>query len=756
MNKKLSVMITTGATLCLPVTGQTMSETAPPSSGDTINLSYVGDATRIGVGYHSDFDLTGELLHVFSEDAASAWIGEAWISSGAGGLKLDYHWLSGEDAATQRVRKVFAALDQNEEEDRKITVGYGAEREDWSWGSYVSYGLSDEREVGRRSSSETSEITGSANGHAFVQPVTTVTTTRIFEKAYDWGVGVRVARFFEEPLVRLNGGLDYEWGDDSNADADQITLSVGLEKYFTNSPWSVALSGEFLRKDGNFEQDDDDARGMIMVRYDIGQNHASTRTVRRVPVAAEAAPVTVKKELVKTEVSLAENAFFKLDSSKLPEQTQNELRFLAGKLKEEGYVGKLRVAGHTCDLGTDAYNQKLSERRANAVASALVEFGVPKEHLLVEAFGEIQPKYPNDGEENRRRNRRVDIEYVVAREQMETKEAPAGSVAQWKEEVIEEVPAWLKRAMRNPLAHKRTVDYYRFEKASQRTETGDPLFDNTPPVAVDDNFAAAEGASAQTLEVLPNDSDADGDTLTIVAVTQPAQGSVTINGDRLVFHPVAGFMGAVTFTYTIDDGYGGQDTATVTVQSAAALPDALDDQYTIPTNASATRLDVLANDSDPSGSPLRVVEVSGAQGQVTNNGNAISYLPPVGFVGVDRFTYTVENEHGGRDTASVTVTVVEPNGAPEAVRDHVHTQIGMPVTIDVLANDSDPDGDALTVISTTEPHEGSVAINGDNTVTYTPFAQFCGIDAFRYTISDGHGNTASALVTVQQGAQCIN
>ena len=72
----------------------------------------------------------------------------------------------------------------------------------------------------------------------------------------------------------------------------------------------------------------------------------------------------------------------------------------------------------------------------------------------------------------------------------------------------------------------------------------------------------------------------------------------------------------------------------------------------------------------------------------------------------------------------------------------------MPVRIAVLANDSDPDGDPLTVTATTRPAHGSVVINADRTVTYTPSARFIGTDTFRYTVSDGRGGTTTATVTV--------
>ncbi len=83
------------------------------------------------------------------------------------------------------------------------------------------------------------------------------------------------------------------------------------------------------------------------------------------------------------------------------------------------------------------------------------------------------------------------------------------------------------------------------------------------------------------------------------------------------------------------------------------------------------------------------------------------------------------------------------NAAPVASNDTATTH--SPVTIDVLANDSDPNGDALSVVAALAPH-GVAVINDDNTVTYTPNDGFSGQDTLAYTISDGHGGTASATV----------
>jgi hypothetical protein len=89
------------------------------------------------------------------------------------------------------------------------------------------------------------------------------------------------------------------------------------------------------------------------------------------------------------------------------------------------------------------------------------------------------------------------------------------------------------------------------------------------------------------------------------------------------------------------------------------------------------------------------------------------------------------------------------NCPPIAVDDFATTVNGFPVTINVLANDSDPNGDALTVTAVTDPPNGSAVNNGDGTVTYTPDCGFFGIDTFNYTVDDGQGGSDTALVTVR-------
>jgi PKD repeat protein len=194
-------------------------------------------------------------------------------------------------------------------------------------------------------------------------------------------------------------------------------------------------------------------------------------------------------------------------------------------------------------------------------------------------------------------------------------------------------------------------------------------------------------------------------------------------------------------------------TFTINVAPNPEPPLAVDDTATTPEDTPVTTENVLANDTDANGDTLSIAGFTQpANGTVTkNNNNTFTYTPAANFNGADTFTYTVRDPGGLTDTATVTVTVTPVNDAPAAAADRATTNEGMPVTISVLANDSDVDGDALTVAATTQGSHGAVAINADNTVTYTPTGTFTGTDTFTYTVRDDKGATATGTVTVSVG-----
>jgi len=274
---------------------------------------------------------------------------------------------------------------------------------------------------------------------------------------------------------------------------------------------------------------------------------------------------------------------------------------------------------------------------------------------------------------------------------------------------------------------------------------------NRPPVANDDTATLDEDGSVD-VPVLANDSDPDGDTLSVTAVTQGVHGAVTINPDKTVkYTPAANYNGSDSFTYTVSDGNGGTATGTVTitVTSVNDAPVANVDSATVAEDGSVD-VPVLANDSDPDGDTLSVESITQpSHGAATiNPDKTVKYTPAANYNGSDSFTYTVSDGNGGTATGTVTVTITAVNDAPAANADSATVAEDGTVNVAVLGNDTDADGDTLSVTAVTQGAHGAVAINPDKTVKYTPAANYNGSDSFTYTVSDGNGGTATGTVTI--------
>jgi uncharacterized repeat protein (TIGR01451 family) len=153
------------------------------------------------------------------------------------------------------------------------------------------------------------------------------------------------------------------------------------------------------------------------------------------------------------------------------------------------------------------------------------------------------------------------------------------------------------------------------------------------------------------------------------------------------------------------------------------------------------------------GSGGSILRIEGTNGNVTiNPDGTIIYTPDANFSGNDSFDYIISDGFGGSDTTTVTVTVNPVNDQPLALDDAATTDGNAPVVIAALQNDSDPDGDNLTITSVSQPANGTAVINQDGTITYTANAGFSGYDSFTYTISDGQGETAAASVNAKINA----
>ncbi|EKO3827793.1 tandem-95 repeat protein, partial [Vibrio harveyi] len=273
---------------------------------------------------------------------------------------------------------------------------------------------------------------------------------------------------------------------------------------------------------------------------------------------------------------------------------------------------------------------------------------------------------------------------------------------------------------------------------------------NDAPVAVNDTVSTDED-TAVTIDVLANDSDPENDTLTITAASVPAeQGTVTIVDGKLEFTPAENFNGDATISYTISDGQLTEDaTVAVTVNPVNDAPVAVDDTVTTDEDTAVT-IDMLANDSDPENDTLTITAASvpAEQGTVTIVDGKLVFTPAENFNGDATISYTISDGQL-TDDATVAVTVNPVNDAPVAVNDAVSTDEDTAVTIDVLANDSDPENDQLTITNASVPAEQGTVTIVDGKLVFTPAENFNGDATISYTISDGQlTDDATVAVTV--------
>jgi VCBS repeat-containing protein len=281
---------------------------------------------------------------------------------------------------------------------------------------------------------------------------------------------------------------------------------------------------------------------------------------------------------------------------------------------------------------------------------------------------------------------------------------------------------------------------------------------NDPPVAVQDSAATAEDTPV-VIPVLANDTDPENDALSVTGVSAPSHGTAAVNPDGSVtYSPASNYNGSDSFTYTVSDGSGGSAAAAVniTVNGVNDPPVAGDDLLTVLEDGPMASVNVLNNDSDIDGDTLTVTGCTQpAHGSVMEDESpgVLTYTPThSNYNGPDALSYTVSDGHGGTATATVNVTVTLVNDEPTARDDTATTSEDTPIIIIVLANDFDVDGDPLEVNSGLLPEQkaehGSITFNPDNTITYTPDANFHGTDLFGYYAEDPSGARSIGLVTV--------
>ncbi len=289
---------------------------------------------------------------------------------------------------------------------------------------------------------------------------------------------------------------------------------------------------------------------------------------------------------------------------------------------------------------------------------------------------------------------------------------------------------------------------------------GDP---NRVPVTGDD-VALTGPANTVSVFVVDNDFDPDGDSLAVAEVVDPAHGRVAFGPNFVNYTPDVGFAGMETFTYTVRDSQGlvADGVVRVWVDSGSLGGDqspVLDVDYLVAYQGSSvgfTTGRLLVNDYDPQEQPLTVVAVSepGVDGVLSGSlGSGFTYTPGAdpSLVGSDQsIEYLAVDPDGHVAQQSIVIRILaagDPNRVPVTGDDVALTGPANTVSVFVVDNDFDPDGDSLAVAEVVDPAHGRVAF-GPNFVNYTPDVGFAGMETFTYTVRDSQGLVADGVVRV--------
>jgi len=694
------ILAALGTPLAITQSVQPPQGGAPSIETGTVPLTYTGGDSRVSVGVDQDGNSQGELMQVFGNNGEHAVVAQLWWGNGgAGGIQADYNWLFGttleqarQDPDSITVAKLSFAIDQNAAKDRQANIGLSIERKEFFLNFFLSGKASGARNAGAVNLQQEQVVSGTDDAGIYTQTKTDIATTLLLAQPYSTIVGIHGGHFSDALAARFNGGLDYAKGDQG---ANQKRISVGVDKYLGVRGWSLSGIVEHAQNTPVVGSDTSDTRWWLFLRYEFGGGGA----------------------FKPFDDSAAANAAW-IDRA-LHEPVTGHARNVDTYVKN----GKTTT---TTTLGPKQYSARVPIARDDTISvvqdSGATEIGVlgndtdPDGNVLsISAAGPASHG---------------------------TVQVSAGKV------------------LYTPTPGYTGTDAFPYtitnSKGLSATATvhitvtaGTPPPNAGAPVARDDT-ATTPYAQPVTVAVLGNDSDPNGYPLTVTAATTPAHGASHVNGDgTITYTPNATFTGSDRFTYSIDNAHGGTASANVTIVVQPPLPPLARDDSATTGFAKAVDIAVLANDSSPAGYPLSVSDVSTPSNGSAKilTGGAVRYTPALGFTGTDTFAYKADDGHGGVAGANVTVTVLPQSGTFQLRDDTATTANATPVSIDVLANDSAPDGTTLIIKKITTPQHGT-AVFAAGDIVYTPSAAFNGgTDTFEYTAGDG-SQTATAKVTV--------
>jgi len=289
---------------------------------------------------------------------------------------------------------------------------------------------------------------------------------------------------------------------------------------------------------------------------------------------------------------------------------------------------------------------------------------------------------------------------------------------------------------------------------------------NIAPVAYDDSAVTNEG-DAVDIDVLANDTDFDGTlVLSTVNITNgPYHGIIIVNTTTGIvkYQPNIEFVGVDSFNYTVEDNDGLESNiAMVTINvNPILIPPTANNDYAETEMEIPVSIDVLANDSDSDGilinSTINIVDLPyhGIISDINTTTGIITYEPGIGFVGIDSFNYTVEDDGGLVSNVAVVVITVDyyQNQPPVANDDFIDMDEDTSIWFNVLLNDTDPDDeiDPATVEVGTNPSNGTITIAVNGSIKYMPNSDYFGMDSFTYRVKDLYGdysNYASVEINI--------
>ena len=293
-----------------------------------------------------------------------------------------------------------------------------------------------------------------------------------------------------------------------------------------------------------------------------------------------------------------------------------------------------------------------------------------------------------------------------------------------------------------------------------------PLLTNEPPITGDDILTVDIG-TVGTKDLTDGDSDPDGPTsqLTVVSSTAPTLGTATRRGNTITF-TAPDAVGVTTIRYQVADVAGGVSTGQLTVmikEPANVAPIANADPRTVFGPGVPIVFDVLANDIDPDNTTggltlVSATKVSG-DGKVESNGRLVTITPNPSFVGTIVASYTISDGAGLEASSQVVLNVLKPLNRPPVARDDSNEVAnGGSITTPVLFNDSDPDGDPLSInlTSGSDSSVGSARVTNDGSIAFTALPGAAGTAVIGYQISDGEFTSDAALrITVLACAESV-